>query len=66
MENARAGWSPNSSIIGGAVITVVIVTTIMSTVGKEFTVLQSVMVGLAFGVVAGVTALVVGKYLKRH
>jgi hypothetical protein len=37
----------------------------MSTVGKEFTVLQSVMVGLAFGVVAGVTALVVGKYLNR-
>ena len=65
MENAKTGWSRNSLIAGGTVITVVCVTTILSTAGKDFTLLQSVMVGLAFGVVAGVTALTAGKILNR-
>lgn len=65
MENTKTGWSRNSRIVGGAVITVVIVTTIMSTVGKEFTVLQSVIMGLVFGVVTGLTALIIGRILNR-
>lgn len=68
-ETSMAARTPqqirSNSIAAGTITSVVAVIVILSTVGKEYTVLQSVLLGVSIGVIAGLIALVISKSIGK-
>lgn len=65
MSDQDANKSQRNSIAAGVVTTVVVTTIILGTASDKYSILQSAVFGVVFGLVAGLTVLAISRFQSK-